>query len=105
FYQLVQFLAEHNQKDLAHCDLKFLNIFLARDQDPQFFIPKVCDFGQSTPISKLKFGKVVGGTPKYYLPEEINNSKRYGGVIDIWSLDLVMYILATENKTTQGILA
>ncbi|KAA6353149.1 MAG: hypothetical protein EZS28_051324 [Streblomastix strix] len=69
---ILQFLAELNAKDLAHCDLKFSNILLARDQDPHFLIPKVCDFGLSTTISNLKYGKVVGGTPKYHPPEVIN---------------------------------
>ncbi|KAA6393592.1 MAG: hypothetical protein EZS28_010883 [Streblomastix strix] len=80
---------------LFQSDLKFLNILLARDQDPQLFIPKVCDFGLSTTISNLEHGKVVGCTPNYYPPEVIRNTKRQGCKIDIWSLGLVMYILAT----------
>lgn len=81
----------HNKAKVIHRDLKLENILVDEEMNVQ-----ICDFGfaSSRNTSSLKGRK---GTKTYMAPE-IKQGKVYDGKkIDVFSLGVIMYILATGN--------
>lgn len=75
-----------------------------QEEDDEFPIIKICDFGLSHVIDPQLGNKAVKkntiGTWGYIAPECANNT-HIGREIDIWSLGLTLYEMAVAYKPTQ----
>lgn len=92
FSQVVEALEHCHSKSIAHRDLKLENLIL----EPTGKV-KLIDFGLSAqyPNSQLEVESV--GSP-FYMAAEVLNATPYNPFIsDIWSLGVVLYLLATGN--------
>jgi serine/threonine-protein kinase len=112
--QVCDSLAEAHEHGLIHRDIKAANIYVCRYARAVDFV-KVLDFGlvkwraEQWKAADLTVNGMVGGTPAYMAPEQIN-----GGVIDertdIYALGCVGYWLLTgatvfESETPLGLIA
>ncbi|KAA6357207.1 MAG: hypothetical protein EZS28_047266 [Streblomastix strix] len=97
-HDLLEFLSHLHRNSLVHCDLKPPNIVLARLEGTDSFIPKMCDFGESTGMEMMKNQTEINGTQFYHPPEVRNKKGNYGGGVDIWGLGIVLYLLATGKS-------
>ena len=92
FSKILKGVKAMHQQGICHRDLKTQNILL-----DEKYNPKICDFGFATYISdKLKD---CLGTKRYAAPE-IFKSKCYNGVkIDIFSLGVILFDIATGHSS------
>ncbi|KAA6371866.1 MAG: hypothetical protein EZS28_032607, partial [Streblomastix strix] len=92
-HDLLEFLAYFHEKGLVHCDIKPANIIFQSLDDG--FIPKMCDFGETTALQNIKNVDIICGSPFFFPPEVRERKRGYNQGVDIWALGLVLYILAT----------
>ncbi|WP_165068958.1 serine/threonine-protein kinase [Paludisphaera rhizosphaerae] len=92
--------------DLLHLDLKPSNILLDDDPDgtPGRIIPKVADFGLSTPASnESERGAGIRGTPSYMAPEQAAaGAEPIGKAADVHALGAILYRLLTGRPPFLG---
>lgn len=96
--ETAQALAYLHNKDVAHRDLKSLNVLL--DDNYQ---AKVCDFGISTTRSASSVGSTFGnknGTKRWMAPEAFLEGEKTGKQLqrtDICALGIIMWELCTQE--------
>ncbi len=92
FYQIMSGLNFLHSKMIIHRDIKLLNILIAKD-----LTIKITDFGLSKTLETYRavYGSHVG-TPVYMAPE-LSNDSAYNNKIDIWSVGVTIYQLATND--------
>src|SRR5262249_47743932 len=93
--QVLSALVVAHAQGLIHRDLKPDNIFLAeRDGAPT--ITKLLDFGLAKMITEESMDRitltgVIGGTPSFMAPEQIENSHLVDRRSDLWGLGVTLY--------------
>ncbi|KAK8813221.1 hypothetical protein WA158_002813 [Blastocystis sp. Blastoise] len=92
-----------HEKHIAHRDLKLSNIMYKNKTSDEI---KLIDFGLSKVYmhdAHIKSMNTIVGTPYYIAPEVIQENKEgYGKTCDIWSLGVIMYMLATGKPPIYG---
>merc|ERR1719166_849895 len=85
----------HNDKNIAHLDIKADNILLTRDPKGR---PRVllADFGFARPCEEKELIPEICGTPQYYAPEMVRKEKHYRNV-DIFALGVTYFMMRTAN--------
>ncbi|XP_075215174.1 uncharacterized protein LOC142321053 [Lycorma delicatula] len=76
---------------VVHRDLKLENILIDKRKD---WI-KLIDFGLSNTWSNKTFLSTNCGSPEYAAPELFVEGRGYGAEVDLWSLGVVLYIMAS----------
>ena len=77
---------------VIHRDIKPGNIFITGFGDYQ-----LGDFGIARELAKSKHLSTIAGTPNYMAPE-VNKGEKYGVTADIYSLGVLLYKLANNNR-------
>ena len=93
-----------HKRSLVHRDLKPPNIMLHNDREQKQVIPKVTDFGIAKLLdddSHTQTGMVMG-TVKYMSPEQMKDSKDVDHRSDIYSLGVMIYLMATGRLPYTG---
>jgi len=80
----------HEEKCIAHCDLKPRNLLLQSIDDDKNI--KLADFGFATHVTGPKSITKRCGTPFFVAPE-ILKKKPYDESADMWSLGIIIYLL------------
>jgi serine/threonine protein kinase len=87
-FELAQAVRYMHGNIIVHRDLKPHNMLLDKDNHV-----KLCDFGLSTSVSRLKLeGNTICGTPNY-IPPEVYNQKGVTTQADVWSFGCVLFTL------------
>jgi serine/threonine protein kinase len=88
---------------IVHRDLKPQNIFLAEVPGGGVH-PKVLDFGisKAPAYSSIKTSGVILGSPIYFAPEQVTDSKTIGPATDQYALGVVLYECATGRLPYEG---
>ena len=87
--QILEALVYLEQKGIVHRDIKLENVLLvSQESDVRV---KLADFGLSVAVDKID-PRVRCGTPGYVAPEVIKGSM-YGCKSDIFSTEVILYIL------------
>ncbi|XP_012285271.1 MAP/microtubule affinity-regulating kinase 3 [Orussus abietinus] len=92
--QLVAALDHMHSRGVVHRDLKMENIML---QDALKERIKVVDFGLGNFYTRDNPLKTHCGSPEYAAPELFVLGKKYGPEVDLWSLGVVLYGMATGS--------
>ncbi len=94
-------LADAHRQDIVHRDLKPANLFLTYQPGGQELI-KVLDFGicrLATPPKPLDGDLTaeysIVGSPLYFAPEQLRDSRLVSGRSDIWSLGVLLHHLVS----------
>ncbi|NME68804.1 serine/threonine-protein kinase [Flammeovirga aprica] len=88
-------LREAHHKNLAHRDIKPMNIILSK-QGEAYDQVKLLDFGlvkELTPNSEHTAFHKVGGTPLYMAPERLRDPKNSDSKVDIYSLGILGFYM------------
>lgn len=86
FSQLVSALEWLSKNNITHRDIKPRNIMLTGAKKEI----KICDFGFARRSENGETSNTVCGSPLYMAPE-ILFKKSYNGMVDVWSLGLILY--------------
>lgn len=97
--QIAKGVRDIHANDIAHRDLKHLNIFLNDSSDAPKV--KIADFGLSAKLQEDEQIKKMAGTIGFMAPEvvkdEYTNSK-----VDIWSLGVILFALISSRVPFSG---
>lgn len=103
-YDLLNGLHHIHSQGIIHCDVKLDNMLAHKEDDDQYPIIKLCDFGLAHKCEAKYNNKApkknTVGTWGYIAPE-IKNSSYIGMEMDIWSFGLTLYEMACAYKPTQ----
>ncbi|MBN3302969.1 KCC4 kinase, partial [Amia calva] len=95
--QILEAVAYLHENGVVHRDLKPENLLYA---DLSLDAPlKIADFGLSKIVDEQVTMKTVCGTPGYCAPE-ILRGNAYGPEVDMWSVGVILYILARSSRST-----
>ncbi|XP_048510147.1 serine/threonine-protein kinase MARK1-like isoform X2 [Athalia rosae] len=97
--QLVAALEHMHSRGVVHRDLKMENIMLQDARKEQI---KIVDFGLSNIYTGDNPLKTHCGSPEYAAPELFVVGKKYGPEVDLWSLGVVFYAMATGRLPFQS---
>ncbi|KAA6381153.1 MAG: putative AGC family protein kinase, partial [Streblomastix strix] len=86
----VEFLSHLHSHNLVHCDIRASNILFNHDEGTDYFVPKICDFGECSGMEVMKNASEIGGSLFLHPPEVRNKMSNYDGGVDIWGLGLVL---------------
>lgn len=102
FPPLIDAIAGAHRKGIIHRDLKPQNIMLHSHGD--MLTPKIADFGIAKVIagnSNTKTGSLIG-TVAYMSPEQMEDSKHIDHRADIYSMGVIIYLMATGKLPFEG---
>lgn len=102
FPPLIEAVGSAHQKGVIHRDLKPQNILL-QVQGEQL-LPKIADFGIAKILSgqsNTKTGSLIG-TLAYMSPEQMEDSKHIDHRADIYSMGVILYLMATARLPFEG---
>ena len=86
-----------HENDIMHRDIKLENILVCIDSKGRIYDLKVADFGLACKISDLDEQQyTVAGSVGYMAPEIIMKES-YNEKVDVFSLGIILYILATGD--------
>lgn len=89
---LVALISIHRD-NVIHRDIKAANILIANNGSV-----KLCDFGVAAQLSQSMLKRqTMAGTPYWMAPEVIMEGVYYDTKVDIWSLGITAYEIATGN--------
>ncbi|KAA6375792.1 MAG: hypothetical protein EZS28_028681 [Streblomastix strix] len=97
-HDILEFLSHLHSHNLVHCDIRASNILFNHDEGTDYFVPKICDFGECSGMEVMKNASEIGGSLFLHPPEVRNKMSNYDGGVDIWGLGLVLYLLATGES-------
>lgn len=98
--QLLEAIVYLHDMNVAHMDIKPSNILLTHS-DPEISDIKLCDFGISRKMSSELTVQAMVGTPEYVSPEVLNYDP-LSEVVDVWSIGVLTYVLATGISPFAG---
>ena len=99
-FQIFSAINYCHKMHIAHRDLKPENILIAKRNDDDFPLIKICDFGTSQILEKGKKQKKIIGSSYYIAPEVLK--KKYNEKCDIWSCGVILYILLSGRPPFVG---
>jgi len=95
-------VAAAHEEGIVHRDLKPQNIFLAEMRDGTV-CPKVLDFGISkAPSNPIRTSGVILGSPSYFAPEQVQDSKAISPASDQYALGVILYECVTGVLPYEG---
>jgi carbon catabolite-derepressing protein kinase len=97
FVDIVNGLSYIHARGIAHRDLKPENILL-----DESLSAKIADFGLCKIVTQGKLMMTPCGSPIYAAPEVITGLGYDGRMSDIWSLGVVLYVMATASPPWQS---
>ena len=101
---LLQGLHHIHSQGIIHCDLKLDNMLAHKEEDDEYPIIKIWDFGLAQRIDPKFNNKALKtstiGTWGYIAPESAT-ATHIGREMDMWSLGLTLYEMAVAYKPTQ----
>jgi tRNA A-37 threonylcarbamoyl transferase component Bud32 len=95
--QVVHGLQHCHSRDVLHRDIKLDNIVLSDN-----FIAKLCDFGISRVLRKGDRLFDDSGTQAYTAPEVVEGRGYSGFASDVWSLGIVLFVIAIGKVPFKG---
>ena len=97
--QIANGIKDIHAADIAHRDLKHLNIFLSdRSDSPKV---KIADFGLSAKLNDGEQIRKMAGTIGFMAPEVVQDN--YSDTkVDIWSLGVILYALISSRVPFSG---
>ncbi|SCU77830.1 LADA_0A02432g1_1 [Lachancea dasiensis] len=91
--ELLTALMHIHRDGVIHRDIKAANVLITNDGHV-----KLCDFGVAAQLSQTKIRRqTMAGTPYWMAPEVIMEGVYYDTKVDIWSLGITLYEIATGN--------
>lgn len=91
--ELLVALVHIHKDNVIHRDIKAANVLIANDGRI-----KLCDFGVAAQLTQSKVRRqTMAGTPYWMAPEVIMEGVYYDTKVDIWSLGITTYEIATGN--------
>lgn len=92
FHQLCVGVQYLHDSGIVHRDLKCENILLTKKQ-----IVKIADFGFARLIGSADLSKTYCGSAAYAAPELLQGIPYQGPIADLWSLGVILYIMACAS--------
>lgn len=96
-YDILNGLAHIHKEGAIHCDVKLENMLAHKEDDDEYPIIKICDFGLAhhceAKLGHKALKKATVGTWGYIAPE-VKEAKFIGPEIDMWSYGLMLYEMA-----------
>ncbi|KAF9762362.1 Serine/threonine-protein kinase 36 [Nosema granulosis] len=103
--QVAEALEYLHKKKIIHRDIKPSNILINQipSKGEEILEFKVCDFSLATELDQEDetVESSIIGTP-FYMAPEIIQKKKYNNTVDVWSLGVTLYELATLNRPFKG---
>ncbi|CEP60686.1 putative serine/threonine protein kinase KIC1 LALA0_S01e16644g [Lachancea lanzarotensis] len=91
--EILTALVHIHRDGVIHRDIKAANVLITNDGHV-----KLCDFGVAAQLSQTKIRRqTMAGTPYWMAPEVIMEGVYYDTKVDIWSLGITIYEIATGN--------
>eukprot|EP00180_Rhodochaete_pulchella_P000563 Plantae.Rhodophyta-Rhodochaete_pulchella.ctg1403.p1 GENE.Plantae.Rhodophyta-Rhodochaete_pulchella.ctg1403~~Plantae.Rhodophyta-Rhodochaete_pulchella.ctg1403.p1 ORF type:complete len:376 (+),score=81.92 Plantae.Rhodophyta-Rhodochaete_pulchella.ctg1403:412-1539(+) len=101
---LVNGIAYLHEQNIVHRDLKPRNI-LCMYSDPPLHL-KLADFGLSNFVGTATFSRAAlqsqVGSPHYVAPEVLREDISYGPAVDMWSVGVILWVLAFQEFPLAG---
>jgi serine/threonine protein kinase len=94
-------LAAAHAQGLVHRDIKPANIWLEEGRDRVQIVDFGVPRGTGADARPTQAGPVIGGTPSYMAPEQVNG-KEVDGRCDLFSLGAVLYRAGTGHRPFRG---
>lgn len=86
--------------NIVHRDMKLENILVKVDSQGNYQSSKLCDFGLSCILKKIKGNKTntPGVISVYYRSPEVFKKEKYDNKIDLWSLGKMLLNIITKDR-------
>jgi serine/threonine protein kinase len=98
FADVVSAVAYLHARGIAHRDIKPENILLDENM-----VPKVADFGLCRIVQRSHLMATPCGSPIYAAPEVVSGQSYDGRMSDIWSLGVVLFVMATASTPWENV--